>query len=119
MQHVKDFFGCCSEKDPRYFGTECKNCPLNGYLFDLFARNSFYSANCGCVNTNKKNYCSYCYRLQDHLNYSPKKACVEIGDLKNLPIKVIDFNKYLWDIKVDPFLFLMSSLILSRYQLTM
>ena len=31
------------------------------------------------------------------------KACVEIDNIKNLPFDVINFDKYLWNIKADPF----------------
>ena len=97
LQHTSTVFGCCTEKIPKYIATVCKKCPLNSYLF---VRNYFSSANCSCINTNNRAYCNC---LQDHLNYSAKKVCVEIYDIKNLPFEVVDFNKYLWDIKADPF----------------
>ena len=49
--HVNTVFRCCPEKDPNYFATECKDCPLNAYLF---ARNYFSAVNCGFKNANKK-----------------------------------------------------------------
>ena len=90
--HVNPVFGCCPEKDPKYFAMECKDCPLNAYLF---ARDYFSAVNCSCKNTNKKAYCAYCRRLQDHLNYQARKVCVKIDNIKNLSLDVVDFDKYL------------------------
>ena len=65
--HVNTVFGCCSEKKKKYFATRCEDCPLNAYLF---LRNYFSAINCICKNVNKKTYCNYRRRLQDHLNYT-------------------------------------------------
>ena len=64
--HVNTICCCCPEKETKYFAIKCKNCPLNSYLF---ARIYSPAVNCSCKNVNKKTYCSYGRRLQDHLNY--------------------------------------------------
>ena len=53
---------------------------------------------------NKKNtYCGYCLNLQDHFNYRVKKVCIEVENLNQLPFKVVDFKKYLYNVKAHPF----------------
>ena len=35
--------------------------------------------------------------------YRAKKVYCEVDNIENLPFDLIDLDKYLWDIKADPF----------------
>ena len=98
--HVNTVFGCCPERNPNYFATKCKNFPLNS---NLFFQNYFTVVHCPCKNVNKNTYCNYRRNLQDNLNYLTYKVCCVIENTADLLFEIINFDKYLYDLKAGPF----------------
>ena len=111
---INTVIGCYHGKKAKYFVSSCKECPFNS---SLFGGNYFSSISCFCSKTDKNSYCGYCHNLKNHSNYCVKKICIGVYNIDQLPFKVVDFKKFLFDLKADPFLYLMIILKLLMWKL--
>ena len=92
-------FGCCQEKEAKYFVLSCEKCPFNSVMMGSYFSISSYF----CLNECKNACCQYCINLQDHFNYRVNKIGFEVKNLNQLPFEVVNLDKYLYDLKADPF----------------
>ena len=96
---INTTFGCCHEKEAKYFVSSCKKCPFNCIMMG----NYFSISSCFCLRIYKNACCQYCIDLRDHFNYHVNRICVKVKNLNQLPFEVVNLDKYLYDIKADPF----------------
>ena len=87
--HIKTVFGCCQEKNLKYFVSKCENC--------LFQINYLACANCCCNNSNKKTDCNYCR------NYRARKVCFVTENIDQLPFDVFPLENCLLNLKAQAF----------------